>query len=79
VAYLTINGFEAMLLVLALIWRQYWVATFMLLALIAPIYNQIKLYQEPTQQNYVRYLLASNPFVALIQIISGLLVGGYFG
>jgi chlorophyll synthase/bacteriochlorophyll c synthase len=79
VAYLTINGFEAMLLVLALIWGQYWVAAFMLLALVAPIYNQIKLYQEPTQQNYVRYLLASNPFVALIQIISGLLVGGYFG
>ncbi|GIV92946.1 MAG: (bacterio)chlorophyll synthase [Chloroflexus sp.] len=79
VAYLTINGFEAMLMILALIWGQYWVAAFMLLALVAPIYNQIKLYQEPTQQNYVRYLLASNPFVALIQIISGFLVGGYFG
>ncbi|WP_298818252.1 (bacterio)chlorophyll synthase [Chloroflexus sp.] len=79
VAYLTINGFEAMLMILALIWGQYWVAAFMLLALVAPIYNQIKLYQEPTQQNYVRYLLASNPFVALIQIVSGFLVGGYFG
>ncbi|MGB9738885.1 MAG: bacteriochlorophyll/chlorophyll synthetase [Chloroflexus aggregans] len=79
VAYVTINTFEAILMILALIWGQYWVALFMLLALVAPIYNQIKLYREPTQQNYVRYLLASNPFVALIQIISGFLVGGYFG
>lgn len=79
VAYVTINSFEALLMILALIWGQYWVAAFMFLALVAPIHNQIKLYQEPTQQNYVRYLLASNPFVALIQIISGFLVGGYFG
>ncbi|RMD80876.1 MAG: bacteriochlorophyll/chlorophyll synthetase [Chloroflexi bacterium] len=79
VAYVTINTFETLLMILALVWGQYWVALFMLLALVAPIYNQIKLYREPTQQNYVRYLLASNPFVALIQIISGFLVGGYFG
>lgn len=79
VAYATINGFEAMLMILALVWGQYWVAAFILLALVVPIYNQIKLYQEPNQQNYVRYLLASNPFVALIQIVSGFLVGGYFG
>lgn len=79
VAYVTINSFEALLMILALMWGQYWVAAFMLLALVAPIYNQIKLYREPTQQNYVRYLLASNPFAALIQIISGFLVGGYFG
>lgn len=79
VAYATINGFEAMLMILALVWGQYWVAAFILLALVVPIYNQIKLYREPNQQNYVRYLLASNPFVALIQIVSGFLVGGYFG
>lgn len=79
VAYATINGFEAMLMILALVWGQYWVAAFILLALVVPIYNQIKLYREPDQQNYVRYLLASNPFVALIQIVSGFLVGGYFG
>lgn len=79
VAYATINGFEAMLMILAWIWGQYWVAAFILLALVVPIYNQIKLYREPNQQNYVRYLLASNPFVALIQIVSGFLVGGYFG
>ncbi|WP_322488450.1 (bacterio)chlorophyll synthase [Chloroflexus sp.] len=79
VAYATINGFEAILMILAWIWGQYWVAAFILLALVVPIYNQIKLYREPNQQNYVRYLLASNPFVALIQIVSGFLVGGYFG
>lgn len=79
VAYATINGFEAMLMILAWMWGQYWVAAFILLALVVPIYNQIKLYREPNQQNYVRYLLASNPFVALIQIVSGFLVGGYFG
>ncbi|MCS6889578.1 MAG: UbiA family prenyltransferase [Chloroflexus sp.] len=79
VAYATINGFEAMLMILAWIWGQYWVAAFILLALVVPIYNQIKLYREPNQQNYVRYLLSSNPFVALIQIVSGFLVGGYFG
>lgn len=79
VAYATINGFEAMLMILAWMWGQYWVAAFILLALVVPIYNQVKLYREPNQQNYVRYLLASNPFVALIQIVSGFLVGGYFG
>lgn len=79
VAYVTINSFEAMLMILAWIWGQYWVAAFILLALVVPIYNQIKLYREPNQQNYVRYLLSSNPFVALIQIVSGFLVGGYFG
>jgi chlorophyll synthase/bacteriochlorophyll c synthase len=65
--------------VLAIIWGQYWVAAFIFLALVAPIYNQIKLYQDPSQKNYVRYLLASNPFVALIQFVSAFLVGGYFG
>lgn len=79
VAYLTINLSEALLMLLAILWGQYWVAAFMLLAIIVPIYNQVKLYQEPSQKNYVRYLLASNPFVALIQFVSAFLVGGYFG
>jgi len=79
IAYAVINGFEALLMVLALVWGQYWVAAFILLSLVAPIYNQIKLYREPSQRNYVRYLLASNPFVALIQFVSAFLVGGYFG
>ncbi|HMQ32197.1 MAG TPA: (bacterio)chlorophyll synthase [Chloroflexaceae bacterium] len=79
VAYLTINLAEALLMILAIIWGHYWVAGFILLAIVVPIYNQVKLYQEPTQRNYVRYLLASNPFVALIQFISAFMVGGYFG
>lgn len=79
IAYAVVNGCEALLLVLALLWGQYWVAGFILLALVAPIYNQIRLYREPSQKNYVRYLLASNPFVALIQFVSAFLVGGYFG
>jgi chlorophyll synthase/bacteriochlorophyll c synthase len=79
VAYAVINGCEALLMILAIGWGQYWVAAFIVLALLAPIYNQIRLYQEPNQKNYVRYLLASNPFVALIQFVSAFLVGGYFG
>lgn len=79
VAYLTINLAEALLMVLAIVWGHYWVAGFILLSIVVPIYNQVKLYQEPTQRNYVRYLLASNPFVALIQFISAFMVGGYFG
>jgi chlorophyll synthase/bacteriochlorophyll c synthase len=46
---------------------------------VVPIRNQIKLYREPNQKNYVRYLLSSNPFVALIQFVSAFMVGGYFG
>lgn len=79
IAYLTINLSEALLMVLALMWGYYWVAAFIFLSIVVPIYNQIKLYQEPNQKNYVRYLLASNPFVALIQFISAFMVGGYFG
>lgn len=79
IAYLTINLSEALLMVLAIVWGYYWVAAFIFLSIVVPIYNQIKLYQEPNQKNYVRYLLASNPFVALIQFISAFMVGGYFG
>jgi chlorophyll/bacteriochlorophyll a synthase len=79
VAYATINAAELLLMLLAILWGQYWVAAFIVLAIIVPIYNQIKLYREPSQRNYVRYLLASNPFVALIQFVSAFLVGGYFG
>jgi chlorophyll synthase/bacteriochlorophyll c synthase len=64
---------------LALIWGYYWVAAFILLSIVVPIRNQIKLYREPNQKNYVRYLLSSNPFVALIQFVSAFMVGGYFG
>jgi chlorophyll synthase/bacteriochlorophyll c synthase len=79
IAYLTINLSEALLMGLALIWGYYWVAAFILLSIVVPIRNQIKLYREPNQKNYVRYLLSSNPFVALIQFVSAFMVGGYFG
>ncbi|MFV9503243.1 MAG: (bacterio)chlorophyll synthase [Oscillochloridaceae bacterium umkhey_bin13] len=78
VAYVTINLSEALLMILALAWGYYWIAGFIFLSIVVPIYNQLKLYQDPSQKNYVRYLLASNPFVAIIQILSGLMVGGYF-
>jgi len=79
VAYATINLAQIMLMALAIFWGHYWVAAFILLSIIVPIYNQVKLYQDPSQKNYVRYLLSSNPFVALIQFVSAFLVGGYFG
>jgi chlorophyll synthase/bacteriochlorophyll c synthase len=79
VAYGIINGCEALLMLMAIVWwGNYWIAGIIFLSLVVPIYNQIKLYQEPNQKNYVRYLLASNPFVALIQFVSAFLVGGYF-
>jgi chlorophyll synthase/bacteriochlorophyll c synthase len=79
VAYIVINSCEALLMVLAIVWGDYWVAAFILFALVAPIYSQVKLYQEPNHKNFLRYLIASNPFVALIQLVSAFLVGGYFG
>lgn len=79
VAYATINLAQIALMGLAVLWGQLWVAAFILLSIIVPISNQLKLYREPSQRNYVRYLLSSNPFVALIQFVSAFLVGGYFG
>ncbi|PDW01265.1 (bacterio)chlorophyll synthase [Candidatus Chloroploca asiatica] len=78
VAYVTINLSQALLMVLAIVWGYYAIAVFIGLSIVVPIYNQIKLYQDPSQKNYVRYLLASNPFVAIIQFLSGFMVGGYF-
>lgn len=78
IAYLTVNISQALLMLLALYQGHYVVAGIILLAIVVPIYNQTRLYQEPTQKNYVRYMLSSNPFVALIQFISGFMVGGYF-
>ncbi len=79
VAYTTINFFEFILMILSFVWGHLWVGMFMVLSLVVPIYSQIKLYREPSHKNFVRYLLSSNPFVALIQIISAFVVGGYFG
>lgn len=79
IAFATINLSQALLMGLAFFWGYYWVAAFILLAIVAPIRNQVQLYREPTQKNYLRYLVTSNPFVVLIQVVSALMVGGYFG
>ncbi|NTU79706.1 MAG: UbiA family prenyltransferase [Chloroflexales bacterium] len=78
IAYLTVNLAQALLLILALYHGHFVIAGIILIALVVPIYNQTRLYQEPTQKNYVRYMLSSNLFVALIQVLSGFMVGGYF-
>lgn len=77
VAYVTINLFEFVLLILSLNRGNYWVGGFICLGLVVPLYNQVRLYREPTHANFKRYLLVSNPFIALTQIISAFMVGGY--
>lgn len=79
VAYVTINLCQLVLMVLAFVWGYLWVGLFMLLTLVVPIYSQIRLYQEPNHENFKRYILATNPFIVLIEFISAFLVGGYFG
>ena len=79
VAYLTINLSQTVLMILAFFWGYVWVGSLIGLSIILPIYNQVQLYKEPSQKNYIRYLIASNPFAAMIQIVSGFMVGGYFG
>jgi chlorophyll synthase len=79
VAYATMNGFQALLMLLAFVWGQFWVGIFILFALVAPIPNQVMLYRSPSQDNYKRYLLATNPFIVIIQFVTAFLVGGYFG
>lgn len=79
IAYAVITLFELGLLIAVFAWGHLWVAGFVLLAMVVPLYSQIKLYRDPTHDNFKRYILASNPFVLLIQIISALVVGGYFG
>jgi chlorophyll synthase/bacteriochlorophyll c synthase len=79
VAYAVINGSQVALLFLALLWGHLWVAGFIMMTLIIPIYSQVQLYREPSHKNFMRYNLIGNPFVSAIQVVSGLVVGGYFG
>lgn len=79
VSYGLIGFLELLFLILALIWGHPWIAAFVFVGLVVPIYSQIKLYQEPTHKNFLRYLVASNPFIASIQVLSAFVVGGYFG
>ncbi|PDW04109.1 (bacterio)chlorophyll synthase [Candidatus Viridilinea mediisalina] len=78
IAYTTIGISQVLLVVLAFIWGYYWAVGFFLLSIIAPIYSQVQLYQDPSQRNYIRYLVASNPFMVLTQVVSAFIVGGYF-
>jgi chlorophyll synthase/bacteriochlorophyll c synthase len=79
VSYLIIGICELMLLALALLAGHLWATIVLALALLIPIVSQVKLYREPTHENFKRYIIASNPFVLLIQFISACIVGGYFG
>lgn len=76
-AFGVINGFLMALILLSLLWGHNGVAAFTVLALVVPLYAQVKLYRNPTYENFKRYLLASNPFILLIQIVTALVVGGY--
>ena len=77
VAYLVIGGCELALLVLALLAGHFWATIVVALALVVPIFSQVRLYREPTHKNFLRYIVASNPFVVLIQFVSAFIVGGY--
>jgi len=78
VAFGLVNAAQLALLVLSLLWGHWYVALLVALAILVPIYHQVRMYQEPNHKNFVRYILASNPFVALIQVVSAFVVGGYF-
>ena len=78
IAYLIIGICELLLLALALLAGHLWATAILTLALLVPIASQVKLYREPTHTNFKRYILASNPFVLLIQFISAFIIGGYF-
>jgi chlorophyll synthase/bacteriochlorophyll c synthase len=78
ISYLVIGLSEIGLLLLALVMGYTWLTIFVALALLAPLSSQFRLYQEPTHENFKRYMIVSNPFVLLIQFISAFVVGGYF-
>ncbi len=79
VAYGVINVSQLLLFGLALLWGHPWVAGLAMLAILLPLHAQVALYREPSHENFKRYLLASNPFILLIQFISAFVVGGFFG
>lgn len=79
IAYFIIGGCELILLVLALMGGYLWAAAFIVVSILVPLYSQIRLYKDPTHTHFKQYLLASNPFVILMQIVSAFIVGGYLG
>lgn len=78
VSYLIIGICEILLLILALLAGHLWATIFVALAILVPIVSQVQLYRNPTHKNFLRYIVASNPFVVLIQFASAFIVGGYF-
>ncbi|NTU80701.1 MAG: UbiA family prenyltransferase [Chloroflexales bacterium] len=79
ISFLVIGAAEVALLGLALLMGYRWGAAVGVLALLVPVYWQVRLYQEPTHVNFQHYMLVSNPFVLVIQVTSALVVGGYLG
>ncbi len=77
ISYLIIGVCELMLLTMALLAGHLWATAVLALALLIPIMSQIQLYREPTHKNFKRYIIASNPFVLLIQFMSAFIIGGY--
>lgn len=78
VSYGIINSTQIALAVLTLLWGYQIVAGIILFLIIVPVYHQVKLYRNPSHDNFKQYLMVSNPFISLIQVISALVVGGYF-
>ncbi len=79
VSYLIIAVCEILLLIFALLAGHVWAVVVVVLALVIPVVTQVRLYQNPTHKNFQRYIVASNPFVVLLQVISALIIGGYVG
>lgn len=79
VSFLIIGFCELMLLAFALAAGYYWATGVIALALLVPLASQVRLYRTPTHKNFLRYLVASNPFILLIQFLSALIVGGHVG
>jgi len=79
IAYGIINICQIIMMALAYLWGYVWVAGFVLLSLLIPIYSEIRLYRQPAHENFILYILSSNGFLAAIQLVSGFVVGGYFG
>jgi bacteriochlorophyll/chlorophyll synthetase len=77
VAYLIIGACELALLVLALLSGHPWAAALVALTILAPLVSQVRLYQEPTHRNFVRYMMISNPLIVLVQLVAAFIVGGY--
>ncbi|NTU82168.1 MAG: hypothetical protein HGA45_22785 [Chloroflexales bacterium] len=70
---------EMVLLIPTLLAGHLWATVIVAAALLVPLVSQTRLYREPTHKNFFRYIVASSPFMVVIQFISAFIVGGYFG